>query len=45
MAIGAGGVGGGIHTLQEWYDPAGRSVALKRVLLTVMDAADTLGSV
>jgi len=44
LAMGAGGVGGGIHTLQEWYDPTGRSVALKRVLLTLMDAADTLGS-
>ncbi|GAC1418890.1 MAG: M20/M25/M40 family metallo-hydrolase [Acidobacteriaceae bacterium] len=37
IAIGAGGSGGGIHTLQEWYDPAGREVALRRVLLILMD--------
>lgn len=37
IAIGTGGVGGGIHTLQEWYDPTGRNVALRRVLLTVVD--------
>jgi hypothetical protein len=43
LAMGAGGVGGGIHTLQEWYDPTGRSVALKRVLLTAMDAAGWVG--
>jgi acetylornithine deacetylase/succinyl-diaminopimelate desuccinylase-like protein len=43
MAMGAGGAGGGIHTLQEWYDPTGRSVALKRVLLTAMDAAGWVG--
>jgi acetylornithine deacetylase/succinyl-diaminopimelate desuccinylase-like protein len=43
LAIGAGGVGGGIHTLQEWYDPTGRGIALRRVLLTVMDAAAIAG--
>ena len=39
IAIGAGGVGGGIHTLQEWYDPSNRNVALRRVLLTLLDTA------
>ena len=39
IAIGAGGMGGGIHTLQEWYDPAGRQAALRRVLLILLDAA------
>ena len=34
IAIGAGGHGGGIHTLQEWYDPTGRNAALRRILLT-----------
>src|SRR6202011_823007 len=29
IAIGAGGIGGGIHTLQEWYDPTGRETALR----------------
>lgn len=36
MAIGAGGLGGGAHSLQEWYDPAGRELGLKRVLLTLL---------
>jgi len=38
-AIGAGGLGGGIHTLQEWYDPTGRNPALRRILLTLLDTA------
>ena len=37
IAIGGGGTGGGIHTLAEWYDPAGRELALRRILLTVLD--------
>ncbi|MDE3105261.1 MAG: M20/M25/M40 family metallo-hydrolase [Acidobacteriota bacterium] len=37
VALGAGGRGGGIHTLQEWYDPTGRELALRRILLTVLD--------
>ena len=40
MAIGAGGRGGGIHTLQEWHDPTGRNAALRRILLTLLDSAD-----
>ena len=36
MAVGAGGTGGGAHSLQEWYDPAGRELGLKRVLLTLL---------
>jgi acetylornithine deacetylase/succinyl-diaminopimelate desuccinylase-like protein len=40
MAIGAGGLGGGIHTLQEWYDPTERTAALRRILLTLLDTAD-----
>lgn len=42
IAIGTGGTGGGIHTLQEWYDPTGRESALRRILLTLLDLADTL---
>jgi acetylornithine deacetylase/succinyl-diaminopimelate desuccinylase-like protein len=38
LAIGAGGTGGGIHTLDEWYDPTGRELALRRVLLLLLDA-------
>ncbi len=39
IAIGAGGIGGGIHTLNEWYDPTGRTLALRRILLTLLDTA------
>lgn len=41
LAIGAGGNGGGIHTLDEWYAPAGREVALRRVLLLLLDTCST----
>jgi tripeptide aminopeptidase len=37
IAIGAGGAGAGIHTLQEWYDPTHRETALRRILLTLLD--------
>jgi len=37
FAIGAGGSGGGMHTLAEWYDPTGRDLALRRVLLLLLD--------
>jgi tripeptide aminopeptidase len=37
LAIGAGGAGWGIHTLQEGYDPTGRDLALRRVLLLLLD--------
>jgi len=36
IAVGAGGNGGGAHSLQEWYEPAGRELGLKRVLLTLL---------
>ncbi len=39
VAIGAGGTGGGAHSLQEWYEPAGRENGLKRVLLTLLGVA------
>jgi tripeptide aminopeptidase len=35
VCIGAGGHGGGAHTLSEWYRPDGRDLGLKRVLLTL----------
>jgi tripeptide aminopeptidase len=44
IAIGGGGIGGGIHTLQEWYDPTGRETALRRILLTLLDALQTISS-
>ena len=36
IAIGTGGFGGGIHTLDEWYDPTGRETALRRILLLLL---------
>jgi len=44
IAIGGGGIGGGIHTLQEWYDPTGRETALRRILLTLLDTLQTISS-
>lgn len=41
IAIGTGGTGGGIHTLQEWYDPTGRETALRRILLMLLDLTQT----
>ncbi|MEO6911851.1 MAG: M20/M25/M40 family metallo-hydrolase, partial [Edaphobacter sp.] len=41
IALGTGGTGGGIHTLQEWYDPTGRETALRRILLTLLDTTQT----
>jgi tripeptide aminopeptidase len=39
VAMGGGGRGGGSHTLEEWYDPAGRELGLKRLFLTVVSLA------
>jgi tripeptide aminopeptidase len=39
ISIGAGGRSGGAHTLDEWYDPAGRELGLQRVALTVLSLA------
>lgn len=39
IAIGAGGNGGGAHSLQEWYEPKGREAGLKRILLTLLGAS------
>lgn len=36
IAIGAGGSGGGAHSLQEWYESDGRETGLQRVLLTLL---------
>ena len=35
ISIGTGGQGGGAHTLQEWYNPEGRDLGLKRIFLIV----------
>jgi len=39
IAIGAGGTGGGAHTVNEWYEPAGRDLGLKRILLLTLALA------
>jgi tripeptide aminopeptidase len=36
IAIGAGGLGGGAHTTQEWFHPEGRDLGLKRILLILL---------
>jgi di/tripeptidase len=43
IAIGAGGSGGGAHTIHEWYDPAGRDLGLKRILLLTLALAGVSG--
>lgn len=39
VSLGAGGKGGGSHTLAEWYDPTGRALGLKRLYLTTLALA------
>ncbi len=41
VALGAGGVAGGIHTTGEWYDSTGRELALRRILLVLLDMTST----
>jgi len=40
VTIGAGGTGGGAHTLNEWFDPTDRDLGLKRILLALLALAD-----
>jgi tripeptide aminopeptidase len=39
VAVGGGGTGGGAHTLNEWYDPAGRELGVKRLFLAALSLA------
>jgi tripeptide aminopeptidase len=39
VTVGAGGSSGNSHTLDEWYDPRGRDLGLKRALLLSLGAA------
>jgi acetylornithine deacetylase/succinyl-diaminopimelate desuccinylase-like protein len=41
VSIGAGGQGGGAHTVQEWYSPEGRETGLRRILLILASLVDT----
>jgi len=43
VCIGAGGQGGGAHTMGEWYRPDGRDLGLKRVLLSLALLLDDCG--
>jgi acetylornithine deacetylase/succinyl-diaminopimelate desuccinylase-like protein len=43
IAIGAGGSGGGAHTVQEWFDTVGRELGLTRILLIVLTMAGAEG--
>ncbi|HEV2883278.1 MAG TPA: M20/M25/M40 family metallo-hydrolase [Pyrinomonadaceae bacterium] len=36
VTLGAGGTAGNSHTLEEWYDPQGRELGLKRALLVIL---------
>jgi tripeptide aminopeptidase len=36
ITLGAGGTSANSHTLDEWYDPRGRALALKRALLVIL---------
>lgn len=40
ISLGAGGQGGGAHTQQEWYQPDGRELGLRRILLTLAALAN-----
>lgn len=40
VSIGAGGQGGGAHTNQEWYQPDGRELGLRRILLVLAALAE-----
>jgi len=45
IALGAGGKGGGAHTLQEWFDCSGREFGLHRIVLVVLALAGAIGEV
>jgi acetylornithine deacetylase/succinyl-diaminopimelate desuccinylase-like protein len=36
LTLGGGGSGGGAHTIREWFEPAGRTLGLKRILLATL---------
>ncbi len=40
LSVGAGGDGGGAHTLGEWYSPKDRELGLKRALLLTLAMAE-----
>ena len=40
VSLGAGGEGGGAHTLAEWYEDKGREIGLRRILLLTLAMAE-----
>ena len=40
VSVGAGGSGGGAHTLEEWYSAEGREQGLRRILLILAALQD-----
>jgi acetylornithine deacetylase/succinyl-diaminopimelate desuccinylase-like protein len=43
ISIGAGGQGGGAHSANEWYQPEGRELGLRRILLLIAALAENIG--
>lgn len=43
ITVGAGGISGNCHTLGEWYEPQGRELGMKRLLLLVAALAGYAG--
>jgi tripeptide aminopeptidase len=39
ITIGVGGISGNCHSLTEWYEPVGRDLGLKRLLLVVLSVS------
>lgn len=39
IAMSSGGSAGGVHTPQEWFNAEGRGLALRRILLVLLDTA------
>jgi di/tripeptidase len=44
VSIGTGGLGGGAHTPDEWYEPEGREIGLKRIFLILSLLTRTIES-
>ncbi|HEY1214534.1 MAG TPA: peptidase dimerization domain-containing protein, partial [Bryobacteraceae bacterium] len=45
ISIGAGGQGGGAHSANEWYQPEGRELGLRRILLLIAALAENISLV
>ncbi len=43
ISIGAGGEGGGAHTISEWYSDKDRELGLRRILLLLLAIAEWAG--